>query len=213
MSNIKVLLAAVSNYTAINQQDLPFCKNDLALMRRTISNVFEIDSDEIISLGWAGTVNRNDFLNSLLLLKSHAQPEDSLIIYFSGHGGIIQDDHRLVFSDGVITTQKLIEAINGIRTKNKLILLDSCHSGGYKIIPGASIDPNDWLDSFVNNGCAVLASSSKNQVSRLHPEQGVSIFTYYLNSTIFTIIRFFSNLYWIYFIIGIICPTYKIISS
>ena len=127
MGNIKVLLTAVSDYTAIKQQDLPFCKNDLALMQRTISNNVEIDSDDIISLGWTGTVNCNEFLNSLLLLQSRVQSDDSLIIYFSGHGGIIHDDHKLAFSDGVITTQKLIEVINGIRVKNKLILLDSCY--------------------------------------------------------------------------------------
>ena len=180
MGNIKILLIGVSDYTTIDQQDLPFCKNDLALMQRTISNVFEIDPEDIISLGWAGTVNCNDFLNSLLLMKSRAQQEDSMIIYFSGHGGVLLDNHRLVFSDGFITTQKIIEAINGISVKNKLILLDSCYSGDYKILPGENLDPNDWLDSFVNNGCAVLASSSKNQKSRLHPEQGVSIFTYFL---------------------------------
>ena len=180
MGNIKVLLTAVSDYTAIKQQNLPFCKSDLALMQKTISNNVEIDSDDIISLGWTGTVNRSDFMNSLILLQSRVQPEDSLIIYFSGHGGIIHDDHKLAFSDGVITTQKIIEVVNGILVKNKLILLDSCYSGDYKIIPGENINSNDWLKPFVNNGCAVLASSSKNQVSRLHPEQGVSIFTYFL---------------------------------
>ena len=61
MGNIKILLIGVSDYTTIDQQDLPFCKNDLALMQRTISNVFEIDPEDIISLGWAGTVNCNDF--------------------------------------------------------------------------------------------------------------------------------------------------------
>ncbi len=61
MSNIKVLLTAVCDYTAINQPNLPFCKNDLVLIQRTINNDFEIDSDDIISLGWTETTYRVPF--------------------------------------------------------------------------------------------------------------------------------------------------------
>lgn len=179
MGNIKALLVGVSNYNAINQHNLPFCMRDIALVRRTLSNGLDFDSSDIITMGWAGIATCRDFLNNLILLQSNVNAEDTLIVYFSGHGASLPEGHRLVLSDGVLSTQKLIEAINKIKAKNKLILLDACFSGDYSIEPGKEIDTVDWLESFVNSGCAVLASSSKNQVSNLNPEQGVSIFTYF----------------------------------
>lgn len=179
MSTVKVILAGVSDYAAIGAANLPFCKNDVLLMRKTLVNGLDIDPADIITLGLNDTLHYSDFLKSFTLLQPEIHEDDTLIVYFSGHGTNTNKGHFLVFSDGCLSTQYLIEAINRIGVKNKLIILDSCYSGNYTIMPGDTINSEDWLEEFANNGCAVISSSSKSQVSRLHPEQGVSIFTYF----------------------------------
>ena len=180
MGTVKAILVGVSDYSAISQPNLPFCKNDIAIMRQTLISNLDMEPADIISLGWNGKVTRAEFLNRLLLLQSCIQKTDTLLFYFSGHGGIFADNsHNLAFSDGFLTTQKLIDAINETGTKNKLIILDACFSGKYTIKPGKKMNTDDWLEPFVNTGCAVISSSSKNQVSRLYPGENISIFTYF----------------------------------
>ena len=179
MGTVKVILAGVSDYKAVGAANLPFCKNDVLLIRKTLINGLDIDPADIITLGLNDTVHYSDFLKSFTLLQPEIQEGDTLIVYFSGHGTNTNKGHFLVFSDGCLPTQYLIEAINRIGVKNKLIILDSCFSGNYTIMPGETINSEGWLEQFANSGCAVFASSSKSQESCLHPEQGVSIFTYF----------------------------------
>ena len=51
MSTVKVILAGVSDYKAVGAVPLPFCKNDVLLMRKTLINGLDIDPADIITLG------------------------------------------------------------------------------------------------------------------------------------------------------------------
>lgn len=180
MGTVKAILVGVSDYSAINLENLSFCKNDIAIVRQTLINYLDMEPVDVISLGWNGTVTCAEFLNSFLLLQPCITEADTLLFYFSGHGGNYADSsHRLAFSDGFLPTQKLIDAINKTGTKNKLIILDTCYSGNYTILPGKKMSIDEWLEPFVNTGCAVISSSSKNQRSWSYPGENISIFTYF----------------------------------
>lgn len=182
MSAIKALLVGVSDYAQAGQIDLDFCRNDIALMQKTLITGLDIKPENIQVMGWSRTVLRKEFIDKLLLFLNGVESEDTVILYFSGHGGTIPGcGHVLAFSDRPVRTQVIIDHLDRFPTKNKLIILDTCFSGNYSISPGKQVNPQDWLQPFFNTGCAVLASSGKNQVSNNYPGLDVSLFTYYLS--------------------------------
>ena len=78
MGTVKAILVGVSDYSAINLKNLPFCKNDIAIVRQTLINYLDMEPVDVISLGWNGTVTCAEFLNSFLLLQPCIQEADSL---------------------------------------------------------------------------------------------------------------------------------------
>ncbi|EAE8633134.1 caspase family protein, partial [Listeria monocytogenes] len=88
--------------------------------------------------------------------------------------------HYLLFSDKVIKTQKIIEILDSMNTKNKLIILDSCMSGNFKVEKTATFDSNTDVIDFFGKGYAVISSSNSIQYSWGHPDKPISLFTSFL---------------------------------
>lgn len=68
--------------------------------------------------------------------------DNTLLFYFSGHGG----KNCLVLSDGLIELQDLINTIEQIQTKNKIVILDSCHPGGFALDTVPTIDIDETIE-------------------------------------------------------------------
>lgn len=118
---------------------------------------------------------RGNILTALDWLSDKAEQDDTVIIYFSGHGMEAPGFHLVPFGyDGnnltntAITGQEFTACLRSIQAKKLLVLLDCCHAGGQAEAKGYSKSP---LPSAVihelgkSSGRVVLASSRKDELS------------------------------------------------
>ncbi len=90
---------------------------------------------------------------------------DISLFYFSGHGYIENTGGNLVTSDcktgddGFSMTE-LLKIVNDSKVRNKIIILDTCHSGAM----GNCADTNPNL-AVINEGVTILTASQKTEYS------------------------------------------------
>lgn len=181
MSRTLALVVGVSNYYDSKTTNLPFCKNDIAEIMESLVYGLNLPTEDIILLGESGDVTTSDFIETLTRISNITKDEDNLIFYFSGHGGgKIGGQHCLVFSDKAVSTQAIIQYLENISAKGKVIFLDCCYSGNYTVGGVPSYPITSTIEDFAGNGYAVLSSSNSVQVSYKHPDKPISIFTSFL---------------------------------
>ncbi|UHH29027.1 caspase family protein [Pseudomonas veronii] len=129
-------------------------------------------------------------------LASSVQPEDSVVIFFSGHGArmgqglnvtsaLIPFDTKL--SDLQCTT--LLEAdfsaaLAQIKAKRLLVLIDACHAGGAAVLKGAldmnvlpGFDEKSLQNLATGTGRVIIASSRSSETSLVLGGARNSVFT------------------------------------
>jgi len=99
---------------------------------------------------------------------------DIALFYFSGHGHIESTGGYLLTSDSKrgdegVSLSDILTLANNSPAKNKIIILDSCHSG----IAGES--PNKSHDTSLSEGLTILTASTKEQYAT--EENGRGLFT------------------------------------
>jgi hypothetical protein len=99
---------------------------------------------------------------------------DIVLFYFAGHGHVENVGGYLVTSDSErgddgISLSEVLTMANDSPAANKIIILDSCHSG----IAGASTSNNDF--SVLSEGVTILTASTKDQYAS--EEAGSGVFT------------------------------------
>lgn len=120
-------------------------------------------------------------------LPSVAKPNDNVLIYFAGHGFVIDghsylapyDIDRNNIANTAYPMSRLGDVIsNNIHAKQKVLFADACHSGA--IAERAHLDQD--LLGLANNSVFVLSASKAGEVSFEGPlwGGGHGIFTYYL---------------------------------
>ncbi|GLW98193.1 caspase family protein [Microtetraspora sp. NBRC 16547] len=129
-------------------------------------------------------------------LASSARPDDTVIIFFSGHGG--RFDHGgaetsalipVDFRDDNMQGTTLLEAefstaLAAIQARRLLVLLDACHSGGASTLKGGragnlrpGFDEKSLQRLAQGTGRVVIASSRATEFSYALPGARNSIFT------------------------------------
>lgn len=179
---IKSLIIGVSKHNNPNLADLIECRYDIDNISNALIYGLNVDDNNIEKIGEEGYVPVHTVVSKLEYIKSNIDREDTLIFYFSGHGGFDENGHLLCFSDKAIITNKLVDYIDFIDCKNKLIILDTCYSGKFSIKEYPILSEKLKLKDYISNGTAVLASSSANEPSYTHPDKKLksSLFTYFL---------------------------------
>lgn len=186
MSKTNALIIGVSNYNFPKTSQLPFCKNDIAAMKTAIITGLGVQAENIITCGESGTVTFEDFRDAMQSAALRLSEQDTFLFYFSGHGGNLNGKHHLVLSDSFVPTNDVINLLDSITAKNKIIILDSCYAGNFEVSGAATANVEDFIDGFAGKGYAVLASCNALQVSRSHsdisddPDNRVSLFTSFL---------------------------------
>lgn len=173
MGVIKALLVGVSEYPTLGCEPLPLCKNDLYALKDALIKGLNVDEKNIVLCGESGKVVSTELILSMEKIISNVTNEDTFIFYFSGHGG----KNCLALSDKIIELQKLIDMIEKINTKNKIIILDSCHSGSFSVNGVPQIDITETVENFAGHGYAVLASCGAEQFSGFNGETQISLYT------------------------------------
>ena len=132
---------------------------------------------------------RNGIINALedLAEKAQADPEATIVVFFSGHGVevpgyyLIPDGFDLNDLDQTAISGELFtEMLRNIGAKKLLVFLDCCHAGGQaeaKGMPGSkSPVPKSLVSDFgKSSGRVLIASSRKNELS--WTGQPYSVFT------------------------------------
>lgn len=173
MGAIKALLVGVSDYSAVGGPNLPLCKNDLYAMRSACIHGLKASLDNILLCGETGKVTKIELVASIKNALNEVTEDDTFIFYFSDHGG----SNCLVLSDGLIELQSLINLMERVRAKSKIVILDSCYSGGFALDSIPIMDINETIEHFAGRGFAVLASCGAGQVSGFNSDRQISLYT------------------------------------
>lgn len=197
IENKWAVLIGINNYDDATIRTLDYCVSDIKLFCSVLIDEergkFNPDKVKLLIQDDADrSINpiRSNILSALNHLSRVATKNDSILIYFSGHGFEDKGKSYLLPSDASVDvlseTAISIEWINNIieesEARVKVIIFDACHSGAR--LDKANIGP--MKEVFYNaifkeaEGKAVLSSSKINEVSYEWPEKKQSVFTYFL---------------------------------
>ncbi len=180
MGKVKAFIVGVSNYSIPDATDLSLCLTDIVEMKNALHYGLKVEERDIATLGSSGCVTREVFMLTLSEFTESVDENDVIMFYFSGHGATSDDNHYLIFSDGCLNIQDIIEYFEKMPAKSKVVFLDCCYSGGFSVKGTAKFNMEETVAEFQGRGCAVFASSSSNQVSYGRPDNPISIFTGFL---------------------------------
>lgn len=177
---VKALIAGVSEYDINGVNNLPYCTNDIDCFKNTLITELNTEEKNIIVCGKNNRVLLNEFKEQIKYLEDRVEIDDTLILYFSGHGAKNQQMNYLVFTDCFVSVKDIVNVIDNIKCKNKLVIIDSCHSGTSEHSSDTKLDINETAEAFVGVGCAVMASCTFEEKSGFDFDRKISLFTKYV---------------------------------
>ena len=171
----KALVVGIDNYSSVPH--LHGCVNDAysvkAVLERHEDGAINFSVKLLTGTGPANTVTRTELKDAVKDLFSG--DAETALFYFAGHGFIEVTGGYLITSecnsgdDGLSLNDVLVLA-NGSAAKNKVIVLDSCHSG----IAGTSAN-NKMHSSELAEGITILTASTAEQYAT--EKNGSGVFT------------------------------------
>jgi WD40 repeat protein len=153
------------------------------------------------------TPDRNNILATIDKVEKESNPEDIFLIFFAGHGALIENKLILLTSEASkeqapnfsgISTQEILEKLSKIKAGKRILFLDACHSGaaindlGVKSLVGqrdiedltSKSQRDKELDRIANkSGLAIITASSSDQVANELPQYEHGLLTYSLLKT------------------------------
>ena len=130
------LLAGVNEYESDEIVDLYEPVQDAKTLKQVLLNNYEFTEEKTILLE---NPTRSDLLNSLENIAGSIKANDSLLIFYAGHGfwdekfkqGYwLPADARQKTKASWISNATIRDYIYGIKTKHTLLIADACFSGG-----------------------------------------------------------------------------------
>lgn len=187
------LLIGVEKY--YRASPLRFTTNDVEQLAATLKNYGGLSPQRLRQMTDNAGNPKNQPLRSSILSEltdwlKKPEPNDQVLVYFSGHG--FRDEQGKLYlapidcdpekpADTAIPIEWFQKAIGECRAKFKLLVLDACHAGSEK---GAAdgVTADELGRPFENlSNVLTLASSSADQQSQIWDEKQQSLFSYWLN--------------------------------
>lgn len=77
MATLRALIVGVSDYSAMKQNNLPFCINDIYAMNKAFVEGLKVDPANIIVCGNTGNVLGSELISALQCLSFVAEKDDT----------------------------------------------------------------------------------------------------------------------------------------
>ena len=139
-----VLAVGINDY--IDSEEIPHldfaapdARSFAAEVRARIPAVYaKADITEI----YDGKASSTAVLAAIERIGTLAHTEDTVLIYFSGHGIVMEDHYYFVtqnvlkygqIKDGAVSDEKLVTALSHVRARNAMMFLDTCFAGGFSL--------------------------------------------------------------------------------
>lgn len=197
--NGRALLIGVGDYLHAQFSNLPATVRDAKALEAVLADParcgYLSEKVEIVSGTKTTVVTIRDALCSL---SKSTDPQSTVLIYFSGHGGRVLQNGRwhtylcprdadpANFPHTAISGDEFSELVGAIPARKILIILDACHAGSSVELKTSSAVihwkaglSEDYYEALAQgSGRVVLASSKGEQVSYVRGE--LSLFTHHL---------------------------------
>jgi Caspase domain len=187
---------------------LPVTVQDMQALRQILVNPALCaypDNDQHIQLLHDQSATKAGILDSLTQLRDRvaADPEATVIVYYSGHGWLEQstdcyyliphDFDRYEWRDTALSASDFNQALQNIKAKRLLVILDCCHAAGIGtakdviaplqlpkgVVPIA--DPKGVLDALSQGeGRVVFTSCRGDEQSWIRQDNTLSVYTHHL---------------------------------
>jgi len=143
-----------------------------AVLERHGDGSINFDVQLFTGTGSSDTVTRAQIKD--YIKKLFSDDSDIALFYFAGHGHIESSGGYLLASDSSrgdegVSLAEILTLANSSRARNKIIILDSCHSG----IAGTPPDSSD--NAVLSEGLTILTASTQDQYAT--EENGRGVFT------------------------------------
>ena len=200
---VYAILIAVGDYKDIGAADIPTYKRDIEIMHRALNEGLRIPDENIRVItgnGNRGKVSMKSLAHAIADVEGHLSDEDVFLLYFSGHGQRKDSPDTapgssgasspcttaagIVFSDGMVMLQSVIDYVSRLAAGGKIVILDCCYAGGFDGKGPRTLKFDQAFSEFAGKGIAVMASTSADETARLWPERKCSVFTGALSQAI-----------------------------
>ena len=170
----QALVVGIDHYTSVS--DLYGCVNDAhsvkSVLERNSDGSVNFETKLITGTGPSDLVRKTELRESLQGLFS--SDADIALFYFAGHGYVDETGGYILASDSQdgndgIPFNDIITYAHNSPVRNKIIVLDSCHSGS------AGQAPRNTRTSELTDGLTILTASTADQYAT--EENGSGVFT------------------------------------
>ena len=172
-SHIYALLVSVGDYTKQNLTNLPTYEMDAAIIGMALQSGLKVPGDQIRILSKKPFITIKSFAKAISEFAKKLKDNDTFILYFSGHG----TSDGIIFSDGVLSLQGIIDFIDTLPAANKIFIIDACFSGGFSTNGAKEMTANMDFNEFVGKGIAVMAASAANETAKPGANGNHSLYT------------------------------------
>jgi uncharacterized caspase-like protein len=148
------------------------------------------------------TPDRTNIINTIAEIEKTSKPEDILVLFFAGHGEIVDKDQLLLLTSESsredfkgLRMRELLELLNKVPAGKRVLILDACHSGaainnldmaqltGKRDVKDAERQSQRLkeLDKLASkSGFAIITASSSDQKALELPQYEHGLMTYAL---------------------------------